>query len=81
MCVCCASGVVDIEADETPCGSCTYMDERCIRRHHVSKDFCTPLINEVCSGSQEEKFWGRAHVQKTSAIAHCYHRLQLLQLL
>ena len=57
MCMCCASGVVDIEA-ETPCGTCTYKDESCIRGQHVSKDFCTPVINhsEVCSGSQEGKF-------------------------
>ena len=48
MCVCCASGMVDIEA-ETPCGTCTYVDEGCIRGHHVSKDFCAPIINEVAS--------------------------------
>ena len=46
---------VDIEA-ETSHGTCTYMDESCIRGHHVSKDFCTPVINEVCSGSREGKF-------------------------
>ena len=47
-----------IEA-ETPRGTCTYVDESCIRGHHVSKDFCTPVIDEVCSGSQEGKFWDR----------------------
>ena len=46
MCMCCPSGVVDIEA-ETPCGICTYVDERCICGHHVSKNFCTLVINEV----------------------------------
>ena len=55
MCACCASGVVDIEA-ETPRGTCTYVDESSARGHHVSKDFCTPIINEVCSDSQEGKF-------------------------
>ena len=58
MCMCCTSVMVDIEA-ETPCGTCTYEDKSYIRRHHVSKDFCTPVINEVCSGSQEGKFGGR----------------------
>ena len=27
----------------------TYMDKSCIRGHHVSKDFCTPVNNEVAS--------------------------------
>ena len=51
MCVCCANGVVDIEA-ETPRGICTYMDKSCIRKHHayVAKDSCTPVINDACSG-------------------------------
>ena len=73
MCVCCPSGVVDIEA-ETPRGTCTYMDERCICGHRMSKDFCTPVTNGVCSGSQEGKFEGRTCAQKikTSAIARCY---------
>ena len=55
--------MVDIEA-ETACGTCTYVDKSCIRRHHVSKDFCTTVINEVCSGSQERKFGGRTRAQK-----------------
>ena len=55
VCVCYATSVVDIEAKK-PCGTCTYVDESCIRGHRVSKDFCTPVINEVCSGSQEGKF-------------------------
>ena len=38
MCVCCPSGMVDIEA-ETPCGACSYVDKSCIRGHHVSEDF------------------------------------------
>ena len=54
MCVCCPSGVVDIEA-ETPHGTCTYVDESYIHGHHVSKDFCTPVINEVCSGMQSRR--------------------------
>ena len=38
---------IDIEA-ETPRGTCTctYMDESCIRGHHVSKHFCAPAIND-----------------------------------
>ena len=63
MCMCCTSVVVDIEA-ETPHGTCTYEDKSYIRRHHVSKDFCTPVINEVCSGSQEGKFSGRTSGKK-----------------
>ena len=63
MCVCCPSVVVDIEA-KTSRGTCTYMDESCIRGHHVSEDFCTPVINGVCSGSQEGKFEGRKCAQK-----------------
>ena len=59
MCVCCPSGVVDKEA-KTPHETCTYMIESCsIRGHHMLKDFCTPAINEVCSGSKEGKFGGR----------------------
>ena len=61
--MCCASGVVDIEAP-TPRGTCTYVDESCIRGHHVSKDFCTLVINEVSSGSQEGKLCGRTCAQK-----------------
>ena len=72
-CACCASGMVDIEA-ETPCGTCTYVDKSCIRWHHVSKDFCTPVINEVCSGSQEGKFWGRTSAQKN--LSYCLLWLQ-----
>ena len=63
MCVCHASGVVDIEA-KTLCGTCAYVHESCIHGHQVSKDFCTPVINEVCSGSKDKKFWGRTHAQK-----------------
>ena len=65
MWACCPSGVVDKEA-ETPHEACTHMVESStIRRHHVSKDFCTPVIKEVCSGSKEEKFGSRTHAQKT----------------
>ena len=71
--MCCASGIVDIEA-ETPHGTCTYMDESCIHGHHVSKDFCTPVINEVCSGSQEGKFWGRTRALKN--VSYCSLLLQ-----
>ena len=61
MCEYCASAMVDTEA-ETSCGTCTYVDESCICGHHVSNDFCTPVI---CSGSEERKFWGRALAQKS----------------
>ena len=66
MYVCYASGVEDIEA-ETPCETCTYMDESCGRGHHVSKDFCTPGINEQSKG---QKFWGSTH--------QCPEKFQLL---
>ena len=65
--------MVDIEA-KTARGTCTYVDKSCIHRHHVSKDFCTPVINEVCSGSQEGKFWGRTCVQKN--VIYCSLLLQ-----
>ena len=73
MYMCCRSGMVDIEA-ETPCGTCTYVDESCIRGHPVSKDFCTPVINVVCSGSQEGKFEGRTCAQKN--VSYCSLLLQ-----
>ena len=57
MCVCYPSGMIDIEA-KTPCGTYSYVDESCICGHHVSKDFCIPVINEVCSGNQG-KFWAK----------------------
>ena len=66
MCVCCTSGMVDIEA-KTPHGTCTYVDESCIHGHHVSKHFCTPVINQAWSGSQEGKFEGRTCAQKNSS--------------
>ena len=52
-----------------------YMDKSCIHRHHVSKDFCTPVINEVCSGSQEEKFWDRTRAQNN--VSYCSLLLQI----
>ena len=70
MCVCCPSGMVDIEA-KRPQGTCTYVDKSCIRGHHVLKDFCTTVINEVCSGSQEG---GRTRAQKN--VSHCSVLLQ-----
>ena len=63
ICMCCPSGVVDMEA-KIPCEAYTYVVESCIRWHHVSKDFCTPVINEVCSDSKGGKFGGRTRVQK-----------------
>ena len=74
MCVCCPSGMVDIEAERRPRGTCTYVDESCIRRHHVLKDFCTPVINEVCSDSLEGKFWSKTVVQNN--ISYCSLLLQ-----
>ena len=70
--MCCESSVVDMEA-ETPCGTCTYVDESCIRRHHMSKDFCTLVINEIRSGSQEKKFWDRT---RPSKVSYCSLLLQ-----
>ena len=46
MCACCPSGMVDMEA-KTPCKTCTYVVKSCIHGHHVSKDFYTPVINEM----------------------------------
>ena len=57
MCVCCANGVVDIEA-ETPRGTCTYMDKNCIGGQHVAKDSCTPVINGACSGQSRRVVLG-----------------------
>ena len=59
MCICCANGVVDIEA-ETPHGTCTYMDKSCIGGHHayVAKDSCTPVINDACSGQSRREVLG-----------------------
>ena len=61
MCTCCPSGVVDKEA-KTTCETCTCMVESSgIHGYHVSKDFCTPVIKEVCNGSKEGKLGGRTH--------------------
>ena len=38
------------------------------------KRFCTPVINEVYSGIQEGKFWGRRRVQKN--VSYCSLLLQ-----
>ena len=78
MWVCCASGVVVIEA-KTLRETCTYMDEGCICRHHVPIFlYSTPVINEVSSGNQEEmqerKFGGRTHVQEN--FGYCSFLLQ-----
>ena len=53
---------------KTPRGTCTYVDESYNPGHHVSKDFCTAVINEVCSGSQGGKFWGRSRAQKNGQL-------------
>ena len=47
----------------------------------MCQDFCTPIINEVCSVSQEGKFWGRTHPRKKSVVVCCYYTLKLSQLL
>ena len=47
-----------------PQEACTYVVESCIHGHHVLKDFCTPVINEVYSDSKEGKFGGRTCAQK-----------------
>ena len=66
MWVCCASGVVDIEAKHFVKHVHTWM--RAAFADTMCQDFCTPVINEVSSGNQEEmqegKFGGRTHVQK-----------------
>ena len=53
----------DIEA-KTPHETYTYVVKSCICGQHVSKDFCTPVINKVCSGSQEGEFGGRTLAHK-----------------
>ena len=65
--------MVDIET-ETLHKTCTYIDKSCILRQYVSKGFCTPVINEVCSGSHERKFWGRIRAQKN--LSYCLSLLQ-----
>ena len=40
----------------------------------VSKDFCTPVINEVCSGSKEGKFGGKTHAQKNFSYCSLFLR-------
>ena len=77
--MCCTSGMVDIEA-KTPHGTCTYVGESCISGHHVSKHFCTPVINQVCSGSQEGKFEGRTCAQKNSSYCSLLLHTELLRL-
>ena len=83
MYVCCTSGVVDIEA-KTPHETCTYVGESCIRGHHVSKDFCTPVINEVASYAVVVKMgsFGVGHTvaQLYNYIVRFYYRLELLWL-
>ena len=78
MCACCPSGAVDMEA-KIYCETCTYVVNHCIHGYHVSKDFCTPVINEtlvyiqenenphdlaVCNGRKEGNIGGRTHAQK-----------------
>ena len=64
--------MVEKEA-KTPCETCTYVVESFgTLGHHVSKDICTPVISEVCSGSKEGKFGGRTRAQKTSAVPCCF---------
>ena len=65
MYACYPTGVVDKEAENTSHETCTYVVKSySICRHNVLKDFCTPVINEVGSGSKEGKFGGRPHAQK-----------------
>ena len=67
--------MVDKEA-KTPCETCTNVVESCsIHRHYVSKDYCTPVINEVCSGSKEGKLVVGHMPRKTSAVARCFYGL------
>ena len=53
----------------------TCMDESSFKGHHVSKDFCTPVINGVCIGSQGGKFWGRIRVQNN--FSYCLLLIQI----
>ena len=50
------------------------MDESYNCGHHVSKDICAPVSNEVCSGSKQREFWGRTCVQKN--FSYCSLLLQ-----
>ena len=96
MCACFPSGVVtsvvDMEA-EAPCKTCAYVVESCIHGSHVSKDFWTPLINEVlvCAQGNENPHDPYAvavkkgslvvgHVpRKFQLCARCFCELELLQ--
>ena len=94
MCVCCPSGVVDMETQRAR-QTCTYMIKSCICGHHVSKDFCTPIINEVLVCTQENETPHDPYAvaakkgnlvvgqvpRKTSVVAYCFYGLELLQLL
>ena len=71
MCVCCPSGIVNIET-EKPCGTYTYMDESSICGHHVSKDFCTPVINGYAVAVKKGSLRVGHVPRKTSAIVRCY---------
>ena len=80
VCVCCPSGVVTIEA-KTPHETCTYVVKSCIHRHHVTKDFCTPVLMKYTVAVKKGSLVVGPMSQKTSAVARCYYRLELLQLL
>ena len=61
---------------ETPHETCklTYMVESCgICGHHVLKNFCTPVINEVCSGSKKESLVVGHMSTKISAVARYFY--------
>ena len=80
MCACSPSSMVDKEA-KTPCETSKYVVESCICGHHVSKDFCTPIINKVTVAVKKGSLMVGHVPKKPSAIAHCFYRLELLQLL
>ena len=48
------TSVVDMEA-EAPHETCMCSVESCIHRHHVSKGFWTPVINDVLACTQENE--------------------------
>ena len=67
--------------------------QSCICGHHVLKDFCTTVINEVyfvpkIHMTHKQWHWVKKESlvvgyvpRKTSAVAHCFYKLELLHLL
>ena len=66
--------MVDKEA-KIPCETCTNVVESAVFIDTRLKDFCTPVINEVCSGCKEGSLVVGHMPRKTSAVARCFYGL------